>query len=762
MLSNPLLPTGGFPLGHSFSADQDIFHLGWPLSYTLASSTQSLAHMQAIEQGKSFSDSNVPPPAMIDIPVDQAIAQVSDADILAYLNSNYGSDLTNAYSKKVTSGDPQARLTAALVDKFSAITGIFLDRRWSGVTAGIGPDGRKVAYQGYDMTATAPGKLVAILRHCMNVFVANGNPGWLPDDSQWVLRSDGSTSTVGDPNATGTPVELHQQVWFYLCDHSQIDGDSNLTTSRQRSDQSGKNYNENPFFSIGYIKMTHDPDPSVGQWTIDNGSNGNKGFYRQAFNTDSSDKNAYWIVDSEDPVHKWLKDNEEIITDCCIVVCELICDYFSEGATHQIWAAVNPLLFGMVHAICTGDSSQLLVAIAATAEWAITQGAASITTLMKTQSPNTLAFITSIAQCIDSVKNTVQGLPISGNCPINSVLKTVAGIGKQIGDVFDKAAAAIAQEKGLFDALTHLPDGKAAAQAGLLQGVPFGRQMLSTVYDMAYTSDFKAITDEFAGAVRTVSATAGVATFHDAGRSLVDFDSYLSQISDSDWTHDNIKKACGDALEAAMTSTVRPIPPYAQQQTFQGATIQLASLIQTGQLTHENTQLRVYNQKKTTFQPGYVPPELVKAIAATGQLTPLVSRRSVLASSIPKGISSARNAVVTQGQLTAANAGVPAWGLGPTLTGVMLVGGGSAAALYLFSKPLAGLIKRPVEPWMIALGAVAVTGLYWYASRYNIKMPAVTVTPPPTGGAAGSSPPGSTPLQKTIAASMAYAPILSR
>ena len=773
MLSNPLIPTGGFPLGHSFGANQDVFHKGWPLSYTLASNTQSLAHYQAIEAGKTFTDTNTPPPVMIDIPIDQAIAQVSDADILAYLQSNYGSD-GSAYSQKVTSGDKQARLTAALVDKFSTITGIFLDKRWSGVSVSIASDGRQIAVQGYDMTATPADKLAGLLRSAMNTFmgVAEGttagdysaaNPFWLPDDNQWVERSDGTTSGINDANVTGTPVKLHQQVWFYLCDHSQIDGSSYAPTlSRSVTDShTGKNYNQNPFFSIGYIKMTHDPDPSVGQWAVDSDTQGLKGYYRLSRAGDTSDPAAYWIVDSATAIDKWINDNEEIIADACIVIVELICDYFSEGATHSIWAAVNPLLFGMVHCLVTGDSTQLLTAVASAAEWAISQGAASILTEMKTQAPNTLAFLTSTVQCLDAAQQTLQGNPVNGNCPVNSVLKTVAGVGKQIGDVFDKAAATIASEKGIFDALTHLPDAKAAAEAGLLQGIPFGKQMLSTVYDMAYTTDFKAVTDEFAGAVRNVSATAGVATFHDLGRTI-DFDSYLSKISDTDWTHDNIKAAVGQALSDAMASGVRPVPPYAEQQTYQGAVIQLASMIQTGQLTHQNTQLRAFKANVTAYQPGYVPPELAQAMASSGQvlgLAPLVKPKAILASPIPTGVTSARNAFPTQTQLTAAANGVPSWGLGPTLTGLMVAGGGTAAAMYFLSKPLSTAIKRPVTPAMIVLGAVAVTAVYWYATRLQVKMPAVTVTPPPTGGAAGSSLPSTTTaVQKLQAASMVYAP----
>jgi len=524
--------------------------------------------------------------------------------------------------------------------------------------------------------------------------------GWLPEDQNWTpdnpipteyLLLDQVRDQIGSLN-----FQYWRQVWFWgAANVDEIDEDGGIT-------------DRDAFFSMGFVLMymtqEGSGDGTYTKWHPVADGEGNTGFWRRR---DMGGGNITYTPDFA--LSLWLKDNEETIIDGLIVIVELVVDVYTMGASAPLFALLNPALFGLVHGMCTGDTKQMLSSIGQMAEQIasyVAQGAAS-------QLTNLIGSSEAGKKTIDFFKSTYN----------DTLGRAVDGVGKTLSTIYDHAIKDIAASFNTsIDAVL--------GDASKVTGLPLGKGMLTAAYNMALDkSGLGAITKDVSGMARAAMGVTGWA--HDLGASI-DFNAaILAKVKPENWNAKNIQAAMHGALEDLLVSG--KVPKYAEQAVFVGASVQIISLIQNNKLAtpqEADPTFRKIQAVTTTYEGGYVPPELRASYAKSGkvlELAPLIKPLALLAAP-SQGAISGKMSKPTAREAVAANAGVPVWGLGPRPLGLGVAFGASAAALALIRNQAGGaILKRPLSPGEILLGASVVTAIYWYTQRNTVNMTPIVV-----------------------------------
>lgn len=590
-----------------------------------------------------------------------------------------------------------------------------------------------------------------------SVFLAQG---YLPVDREWTAREmrDGSLdpSSVLPPlgqgsydffNSDGKRIDGSggtRIVWFYNTDLSQVDSDGHVKSAGAGRSQSGNNY----FFSRGFMAMACDPDS--GAWYAANVKGSDEGFFRQW--GQSGDPLKGWpvapaVIAVDNSIGALAEKNAEQIIDVGIVVVELTVNAFTAGAAQGFFTAINPLLFAMVHAMASGDASQLLGAI-----WSLAGKFADQIKL------NDTALLQAAAKSAPKLYDFYNTVYTAVEKEGKQILAAVEGVGATIGGVADRAQSFIVEELKQSGVI---PKAASAEQALSLlvtsidpktgkafnSGLALGRTMLTATYERAVMGVTKVVTDDVTQVVRSTTGVLGWA--HDIG-TLIDFEKVAKKVPAELFPKlvsqgekqvlqnvDVLKEAMHVELQKLFSSN--NIPPYAEEAVFIGASFKLLATVQQGKFQPEPV-FRKYQQNVTKYVEGYVPPELQaaqgqkqqaeseaqsKQAAKLAGLPPSVALAKIVGNTVSPSISVPSNA-----QIKAANRGVTTSDIGasPTTLAVTLVG--SAAALALAPKALG----KSLPPAAVAIGAVTVTALVWYARKGKIKgspivAPAVTFNP---------------------------------
>lgn len=587
-----------------------------------------------------------------------------------------------------------------------------------------------------------------------NVFLSQG---YLPVDREWSAREmkEGNldASAVLPPLGSGSYEFFNDDgkrldgsagtriVWFYNTDLSQVDSDGHVKSAGAGRTQSGNNY----FFSRGFMAMACDPDTSA--WFSANVKGSDEGFFRQW--GQSGDPASGWpaspaVFGVDNSIGSLAEKNAELIVDTGIVVVELAVNAVTAGAAQAFFTAINPLLFAMVHAMATGDGSQLLGAVWSLAGKFAEQAKLNETAVLQAAAKNA----PKLYDFYNTVYSTVEKQG-------KQILAAVEGVGATIGGVADRAQnflvdelkqtgiipKAASYEQGLSMLITSIdPKTGRAFNAGL----SLGKSMLTASYERAVMGVTKVVTEDVSQVVRSTTGVLGWA--HDIG-TLVDFEKLAKKVpaelfprlatdKDGKPTLQNVG-VLSDAFHAELQALFvkNNIPKYAEEAVFVGASFKLLATVQQGKFQPEPV-FRRYQQQVSKYAEGYVPPELVKA---AGEKQKSEGDEAAKIAGIPASVELAKivgNAVSpalsvpSSAQIKAANRGVTSKDVGASTTTLGLTLIGSAAALTLAPKALG----KSLPPAAVAVGAVSITALVWYMRRGTVTStplvaPAVTFNP---------------------------------
>ena len=617
-----------------------------------------------------------------------------------------------------------------------------------------------------------------------NVFLAQG---YLPVDREWTareLRDAGQDANILPALADGAAYEFFNDdgkrldgsggvriVWFYNTDLSQVDSDGHVKSAGAGRSQTGNNY----FFSRGFMAMACDPD--TGAWYAGNVKLSNEGFFRQW--GQSGNPQVGWpvapaVIAVDNSIGSFIQWNEELIIDTGIVVVELVVNVATAGAAQVFFTAINPFLFALVHAMATGDGSQMLGAIWALASKFADQIKLNDTALLQAaskQAPKLYDFFNTVYTTVEK-----QG---------KQVLAAVEGIGATIGGVAERAQGFLVEELKQSGIIPKAASYEQAISMLITSvdpktgkafntGVALGRTMLTATYERAVMGVTKVVTDDVAQVVRSTTGVLGWA--HDIG-TLVDFEKLakkvpaelfprLAQVDGKSVLQnaDVLKEAFHSELQALFSRN--NIPHYAEEAVYIGASFKLLATVQQGKFQPEPV-FRKYQQTVTKFVEGYVPPELEKATgksqeAASTQagkiagLPPSADLAKIVGNTVSPAIS-----VPTRAQIRAANLGVTTSEVGASKATLAVALVGSAAALTLAPKALG----KSLPAAAVAVGAVTVTALVWYVQRNTVTgkpmvAPAVTFNPADFGVTSSpASPAAATKFDQVRAASVRFSPL---
>lgn len=580
--------------------------------------------------------------------------------------------------------------------------------------------------------------LVSLMK---NVFLEQG---YLPHDNVWTPRDLAKVS--GDPTSVlptlqkleggyGTeryvfvdgdknqfsPTSL-RIVWFYA---------SNLGKALVTPEGVVLTSDRNRVFSRCFVVMACKGDPVRSEWYVASASGSAEGLFRQWGASNNlplgfPQTAAPYAVDTS--AGAWINENSETITKAAVVLAELVVTVTTAGAATPFIAVINPMIFGMIHAACTGDGNELQRAVTGvfqqfSAQIQLKQSA--ILDDLAENHPDTAAFFGKVSTIIGEVEDKATGL-------VKSIRTTVDGVGYTMGDIVSRGQDVLLSELkkvGRLDPSASVNDLFAtidkATGLPLSKGSLAGRAMLTATYQKAMSEVTKAVTDDVSSVVRQTQGVLGWA--HDIGQSI-DFKEIAKRLPQNAWpvkvvdpkTGETVftnTKALDDALHKELERVMLQgaVPRYAEQAMFLGASFKLLNTIQKREFEPE-VQFRSYKQTVTEYKSGFIPDELVAAYKEKG-LTVKTAKPSVSPNlaNLDKGVSGGMTKVTSK-QMLAANAGVTFNEVGAApwqvLGGAALV----AAALYAMRKK--GGVNVPNAA--IAAGSgLAALGV-WYGLRGTI------------------------------------------
>ena len=542
-----------------------------------------------------------------------------------------------------------------------------------------------------------------------NIFVEQG---YLPHDNSWTPRDLQGVSDVtsvlpaldldvstgqrtfykfqdGDKKAF-VPTSL-RIVWFYALNLDLVDSYGMVTASDRHR-----------FFGRCFAVMGCSGDPATSRWYAANTSSDSEGVFRQFGVSDGlpiafPQSAAPYKVDQS--LGRWISSNEEQIADAAVILSELVVTAVTAGAAVPFIQMINPFIFGMIHAACTGDGDMMMRAITSiyqqfAAQIELKQSA--ILDDLSQNHPDTAAFFGRISTIVGQVEDKASGL-------VKSIRTSVDGVGYTMGDIVQKSQKVLLDDLkqiGTLDPSASISDLVSTIDKrtglSLSSGSNLGASMLKATYQKATGEITKAVTDDVSKVVRQTQGVLGWA--HDIGQSI-DFKTIAKQIPQSSWPVKVVDPKTGETaftntkvLDAALHDAIKSVmegqgvPRYAEQAVFLGASFKLLNTIQKQEFEPE-VQFRAYKQTTTEYKSGFVPPELVEAYKAKG-LTVKTQKADVspnLANLDGKGISGGMTKVSSK-TMKAANAGVTFDEVG-------------------------------AAPWQIALGAAAVGSALWFARK---------------------------------------------
>lgn len=657
------LPTGGVPLGYSMMKGQIPFHEGFPLTYS-----KPQKNVGEVDQKISLKD---------------ALAFVTPDDVLSYYKGVQKDVLNTAAGdshvlRRAAQGEIKARITLAVIAAFEEAANLSEWRQGNGHVA-------------------SPEYRAHLLSGMIYIF---GRLGYLPHDESYETQPGFITSDQLKLVEKGdTPSGRWRKVWSYAKDLSDLTPTSSEVSHTVRYEQ---------VFCRGFSLCYATGSASAGteKWHMLGDTDGNLGFFRE--NIDVPGNYALDYSFSQN-----LKDHEEQIITTTITIAELVVDVYTGGAAAPIFAKVNTILFPFVHAMCSGDASDLLNSTISMAQDLAMQGA----TLAAKDFSRSQFAIDLQKQGGKTFDFFVAKVDAAGNL--------IEGVGASMAKVVAQAQKMAAGELGVLE----------ANQKGLLSGLPFGKQMLSAAHLLGSRAignaenQFRAITAEVQDAVRSSAGVGGWA--HDIG-AAIDFKSVVGKIPPEKFTDDFVRNALHNALEKTIKDS--GAPAYCHEAIYTGAAWQVLLLAQTGELVSTSgPALREYAQSKVAYQQGFVPDELKAAYAASGQKFVPISAPAGVAALLAKpnpGIISGQMTTMSAKAMLAANAGVTLSDIGPSKSDLLIAFGISGLGLGLAAK----VTGKTLPLWAVAAGAAGMAGAYAYFARNTVMAPPISVATrePPT------------------------------
>lgn len=618
------------------------------------------------------------------ISLKDAITFVASADVLSYYRG-VQDDVMNVEKgdshvfRRAKHGEEKARITLAVIAAFEEATDLGVWRQGNGRLA-------NPQYRTY------------LLLGMMFVFT---KLGYLPHDEQYDTEPSFLTADARKL-ATETPSGRWRRVWSYSVDFSKLTPSSSDTSHTVRYEE---------IFCRGFAVCyaTGSIEGGDEKWHTLGDSDGNLGFFREQVDNPANFALDYSFAQN-------LLDHQEEIVKATVIIAELVVDVYTGGATAALFASVNKFLFPFVHAMCTGDSSQLLNSTIAMAGDLAKQGikiaetdvnVVGGMTLLKTQAKKTYEFfVAKLAPKFDSSGNQLfdqYGKPI---------MELAEGVGASMAKVVGQARTAMAGK--VFPGENSIAK---AIDAGTFAGLPYGKQVLSAAHLLGsrevgnLEKQFRAVTAEVQTAIR---ATAGVGGWaHDIGASI-DFVSAVGNIPYEQFSDESVKSALHDALEKTIADY--NVPSYCHESIYTGAAWQVLLLAQRKELDSKNgPKLREYKQQKTAFQKGFVPEQL-KLVSSSS----VASVDGLLGKPNP-GVISGKMTALSAKIVLAANAGVTAGDIGPSKSDLLAAFGLSGLGLWLARYAASKVSNKNIPLWSIAVGAAGITGVYAYFSRNTIR-----------------------------------------
>jgi len=643
------------------------FHVGFPLTYS-----KPQKNVGEVDQKISLKD---------------ALAFVTPDDVLSYYKG-VQKDVFNTAAgdshvlRRAAQGEIKARITLAVIAAFEEAANLSEWRQGNGRVA-------------------SPEYRAHLLSGMMYMF---GRLGYLPHDESYEAQPAFITSDQLKLVQKGdTPSGRWRRVWSYAKDLSNLTPTSSEASHTERYEQ---------VFCRGFslCYATGSAEAGTEKWHMLGDTDGNLGFFRE--NVDAPGNYALDYSFSQN-----LKDHEEQIVQTTIIIAELVVDVYTGGAAAPIFAKVNTILFPFVHAMCSGDASDLLNATILMAQDLAKQGAtlaakdfsqSQFAIDLQNQGGKTFDFFVAKA---DAAGNLVEG------------------VGASMAKVVAQAQKMAAGELSVLQ----------ANAKGLLSGMPFGKQMLSAAHLLGSQAigfgekQFRAVTAEVQEAVRSSAGVGGWA--HDIG-AAIDFTSVVGKIPPEKFTDDFVRAALHDALEKTIKDC--GAPAYCHEAIYTGAAWQVLLLTQKQELVPASgPALREYAQSKVAYQQGFVPDELKAAYASSGQtfvpLTAPAGVRALLAKPNP-GIISGQMTTMSAKAMLAANAGVTVSDIGPSKSDLLIALGISGLGLGLARGLAAKVTGKTLPLWAVAVGAAGMTGAYAYFARNTVMAPPISAATrePPT------------------------------
>lgn len=670
-------PKQGLPLGYSYLADQVAFHAN--------PSTDLYSDAKGVTDAEVYAYYRRTMPGGPRYEVVSRVCTAFDRSLYRYANDANGRP---QQAERLYPADGMANLVCWIRNVFLSQGYLPVDREWSA---------REMRDGGLDASSVLPA-------------LGSGSYDFINDEGK---RIDGSGGT--------------RIVWFYNTDLSQVDSDGHVKSAGAGGTQSGNNY----FFSRGFMAMACDPDTNA--WYAANTKGSNEGFFRQW--GQSGDPSTGWpaspaVFEVDATVGRLAEQNAELIIDTGIVVVEIVINAFTAGAAQAFFQAINPLLFAMVHAMATGDGSQLLGAIWSLAGKFAEQAKLNETAVLQAAAKNA----PKLYDFYNTVYTTVEKQG-------KQILAAVEGVGATVGGVADRAQHFLVDELKVVGIIPKTASYEQGIQMLVTSidpktgrafntGLSLGKSMLTSAYERAALGITKVVTDDVTQVVRSSTGVLGWA--HDIG-TLVDFEKLAKKVpaemfpqlvtdKDGKPTLQNVG-VLTDAFHAELKAlfTKNNIPKYAEEAVFIGASFKLLATVQQGKFEPEPI-FRKYQQTVTKYVEGYVPPELQEAL---GQKQKDVDVQASKIAGVPSSVALAQIvgntvspaiSVPSSAQIKAANRGTTVSGVGASTTTLAVAFAGSAAALVLAPKALG----KSLPPAAVAVGAVTVTALVWYVQRGKV------------------------------------------
>lgn len=490
---------------------------------------------------------------------------------------------------------------------------------------------------------------------------------------------DSNNTPTDDPSVPAT-----RTIYFYRFDHAAVNSVGEVTDAFA-------------FCNYGFAIMVRDTSMN---WHFYKAGAGNTGFFRRSLFGDS--------FTDVFGVSEFLEDEGAAILDGIITIVELVVDAYTGGATGPIFAAINPVLFGAIKAALSGDTSDIFAAVGQTVEYLLKEAGPIATHELWRRAPKTASFLL-------------------------GTTKDQPGVGTTLFNVYSSVTNQIAKangflDKGLNTAVSQLLKAdatRALGQAALLSIDAVGHGAIHTAFDMASDVSkglFPAVTKDVASTVQATLGGPGTLGDHffTIGNDYVSnrlelVVAKIQGITDPNKYVAQAKKEISAIVDQAMQLHV--VPDYAKNALYLGAMIATAAAVQGNIFIPDPTIRRWDKQTVTELRPGYVPPELKRAVLASNDLASKVFvLGSVLSLASPK-----------ERAIVAANANVLLSQVGPSFASGAVIGGGVGTLAWLGKEAMAKALGKPAwAPYLVAGAAALAAGVTLYLTRFNVHGKPIT------------------------------------